>query len=614
MPSIYARTPLKSSNGHLANSATALVYKLACYDRAVFSKLPIMKLTVWSVLAGVLSIFASASVTHSVWGDPVGTLSWYNDAPGRYTDNQTVTGKKRFILTDNAIGANVRNYGYLKWCVSLNGQPLLMTEKAGQGLDNETTMYLYFEAGSLLAQNAQTESGCWHVAQKDIEYSSDGFDLTINTASWPDGLHTLTFIGHHKTGVVGTKSIKLNTLNSTSQVKVSSSSGNSLSGSTKLTVDYSRMNRASNVCLRRNNAPADSSFKFLGAAPDANGCWPIVETGTYIIGGKEPRSLLERWSGTRTAEFTVNTLSWPDGAQVIEAVVPHVYPEIGSGSAAFTSLNPALGLNVSGLTDGEQVNGLRTVSIASVINAVHTSQIQTATYCIDFDNQLCLYSSKSTNSSATFTFESQKYVDGPHSLKLRVIDSAGREASKLMSVQISNGKPIVTGAKVSTNKPGSASGTASATIEFNAPRSSAATVRVAAGKGNASQIDIDLLSSSGGAASATFESLKPATKFIYQITARNANGESKTVTGKFTTPAAPKKVSRGGGSGQSSGSGYGISVIGWRLDRALAALGWSRSQAAEASGCPNPTWLGIINLDNWIVVGQTSSMLYACKP
>ena len=567
----------------------------------MLSKWPIIKLTVWSVLAGVLSSLASATVAVAA---PVGTLSWYYsyEAAGRYTDNQTVTGKKRFILMDYGIGSYVGNYGYLKWCVSLNGQPLSMTEKAGQGLDNETTMYLMFEQAGILTQNAQSELGCWVVAAADLQYSSDGIDLTINTASWPDGLHTLTFTGYHKTGVVATKSININTVNSTSQVKISSSSGTSLSGSTKLSVNYSRMNRASNICLRRNSAPVDPSFKFLGASPDANGCWPIVDTGRNV-------------SGTRTAEFTVDTLNWADGAQTIEAVVPHVYPEIGSGSAAFTSLNPALSLNVSGLTDGEQVNGLRTVSIASVINAVHTSQIQTATYCIDFDNQLCLYSSKSTNSSATFTFESQKYVDGPHSLKLRVIDSAGREASKSMTVQISNGKPIVTGAKVSTTKPGSANGTASATIEFNAPKSSAATVRVAPGKGNASQIDIDLLSSSGGAASATFESLKPATKFTYQITARNANGESKTVTGKFTTPAAPKKVSRGGGggSGQSSGSGYGISVINWRLDKALAALGWSRSQAAESSSCSNSTWLGIINLDNWIVVGQTSSMLYAYK-
>ena len=566
----------------------------------MLSKLPIIKLAVWSVLAGVLSSFASATVAVAA---PVGTLSWYYsyEAAGRYVDNQIVTGQKRFILSDYAIGGNVRNYGYLKWCVSLNGQPLSMTNKSDQE-NSLSRMYLMFDGAGILTQNAQSELGCWVVASADLQYSSDGIDLTINTGSWQDGLHTLTFTGYHTTGVVGTKSININTVNSTSQVKISSSSGTSLSGSTKLSVNYTRMNLADKICLRRNSLPVDSSFKYLNAAPDASGCWPIVDTRA-------------RQSDSRTAEFTVDTLNWADGAQTIEAVVPHVYPEIGSGSAAFTSLNPALGLNVSGLTDGEQVNGIRTASIASVINAVHTSQIQTATYCIDFDNQPCLYSLKSTNSSATFTFESQKFVDGPHSLKFRVIDSAGREASKSMTVQISNGKPIVTGAKVSTTKPGSANGTASATIEFNAPRSSAATVRVAAGKGNASQIDIDLLSSSGGAASATFESLKPATKFTYQITARNANGESKTVTGKFTTPAAPKKVSRGGGggSGQSSGSGYGIGVINWRLDKALAALGWSRSQAAESSSCSNSTWFGIVDPANWIVVAQTSSMLYACK-
>ena len=570
----------------------------------------IAKYICWSVLAGVLSSLTSVTVAVAA---PVGTLSWYGEYD--YADNQTVTGKKRFILTDPARFGFNRNQGYFKWCVSLNGQPLSMSENADQGSSGIATNYLYFAYGQVTrTQNAQSELGCWHVTSKDLVDSSIGIDLTINTASWPDGLHTLTFTGHHVSGVVGTKSININTVNSTNQVKISSSSGTSLSGSTKLSVNYSRINRANKICLRRNSLPVDSSFQFLGVAPDASGCWRIVDTNTTIIGDSlQTSNYSERLSGTRTAEFTVNTLNWVDGAQTIDAVVPHVYPEIGSGSAAFTSLNPALGLNVSGLTDGEQVNGIRTVSTTSVINAVHTSQIQTATYCIDFDGQQCLYSIKSTSSSATLTFKSQQYVDGPHSLKFRVIDSAGREASKTMTIQISNGKPLVTGAKVSTTKPAAVNGTASATIEFNAPGSSAATVSVSAGKGNASQIDIDLLSSPSGAASATFESLKPATKFTYQITARNANGQSKTVTGKFTTPAAPKRVSGSGGSGQSSGSGYGTRVIGLRLDKALAALGWSRSQAVESSGCSNKTWFGIVNLDNWYVVWQTSSMLYACK-
>ena len=570
----------------------------------------IAKYICWSVLAGVLSSLTSVTVAVAA---PVGTLSWYGEYD--YADNQTVTGKKRFILTDPARFGFNRNQGYFKWCVSLNGQPLSMSENADQGSSGIATNYLYFAYGQVTrTQNAQSELGCWHVTSKDLVDSSIGIDLTINTASWPDGLHTLTFTGHHVSGVVGTKSININTVNSTNQVKISSSSGTSLSGSTKLSVNYSRINRANKICLRRNSLPVDSSFQFLGVAPDASGCWRIVDTNTTIIGDSlQTSNYSERLSGTRTAEFTVNTLNWVDGAQTIDAVVPHVYPEIGSGSAAFTSLNPALGLNVSGLTDGEQVNGIRTVSTASVINAVHTSQIQTASYCIDFDGQQCLYSLKSSSNSAAFDIDPRKYVDGPHSLKFRVTDSAGREASKTVAIQISYGKPIVTGVKVSTTKPASVNGTASATIEFKISGSFVATVSVSAGKGNASQ-EVDMLSSFSGVTSATFESLKPATKFTYQIKAGNPNGQSKTVTGKFTTPAAPKPVPRVD-SGQSSGSGYGTSVIGWRLDRALAALGWSKNyQATEALWCPGKqTWFGIVDPSNWIVVDQTSSMLYACK-
>jgi hypothetical protein len=73
-------------------------------------------------------------------------------------------------------------------------------------------------------------------------------------------------------------------------------------------------------------------------------------------------------------------------------------------------------------------------------------------------------------------------------------------------------------------------------------------------------------------------------------------------------------TSSSGSSGSRSSSSSNMNVVGWRLDRALSALGWSRYQAAEYSGCSNPTLFGIVNLDNWIVVGQTSNMLYACKP
>ena len=177
-----------------------------------------------------------------------------------------------------------------------------------------------------------------------------------------------------------------------------------------------------------------------------------------------------------------------------------------------------------------------------------------------------------------------------------------------MKIQISNGKPLVTGAKVSTTKPAASNGTASATIVFNAPGSSAATVSVAAGKGNTSQIDIDLLSSSSGVASATFESLKPATKFTYQITARNANGQSKTVTGKFTTPAAPKKVSGGGGSSSgSSGGGSKGSCIGWNLEAVQDYLGYD-PKAYDCSGSRSILWSS-----NWWVIGYSGSALVVSK-
>ena len=127
----------------------------------------------------------------------------------------------------------------------------------------------------------------------------------------------------------------------------------------------------------------------------------------------------------------------------------------------------------------------------------------------------------------------------------------------------------------------------------------------------------------------TLSGLKPKTSYNGSVQSSGPGGKSSLVTFSFKSSSIPLKTKSGGStssggssgssgsssSGGSSGSGYGYSnVIGWRLDKALATLGWSRSQATEYSGCKNKTLFGIVNLDNWLVVGQTSNMLYACKP
>ena len=108
-------------------------------------------------------------------------------------------------------------------------------------------------------------------------------------------------------------------------------------------------------------------------------------------------------------------------------------------------------------------------------------------------------------------------------------------------------------------------------------------------------------------------SLKPNTVYYFKTTALGPNGSRTSKIIKLKTPKIPAKPrpTYSGGSGGGSGSSGGlINVVGMRLDKALDALGWSRNQASDYY-CQR--FLGILNLDNWYVKYQTSSMLYACK-
>ncbi|MFM8645432.1 MAG: fibronectin type III domain-containing protein, partial [Actinomycetota bacterium] len=372
------------------------------------------------------------------------------------------------------------------------------------------------------------------------------------------------------------------------------------SGTVTIPVTYSRMNPQDRVCLKRNGSAVDSTIKLDSQGPDASGCWQ--------------RTLP---SGTQTLNFTATTLAWVDGSYNFEVTIPADYPEVGSATATITSTNPPLGVTASGISENEQVSGSRQVTIGAQIASVHTSQIKPSKYCVDFNSQACAFTSTTDAASSTYTLVSHAYPDGPHRLVFKATDSAGRESSRAVTFQIANGKPAVSGGTATTQAPTSPNGKASATVSFNAPKSTAATVELTEGKGRPQRADVDLLSSLDGSATASFEGLKPSTKYSFKITSRNANGESRAVTGTFTTPAAPKPAPRAGSS-SSAGSGGSSTiscpiVIYVRLDRAESALrsAGCSPYSVPASGCE--AFFGIVRKSNWVVVGQRGSTLYACQ-
>jgi len=519
------------------------------------------------------------------------TLNWYSNYD--YSDNQTVTGRRRWIVRDYDVDGS----GYTRWCVTVNEQPLITS--GTQSVDGLEYIYIYFSRG-VVARNvtSQSEPGCWTVSTRDRADASEGFDFAFNTSSWADGQYRVKITGDYWTGQKGAKSLVLNTVNPSSRVSLASSSSGNLSGTSNFTVTFSRMNKVSQICLKRNGVAVDSTIKMGASPPDSNGCWA-----------------LDKSAGSQSIEFTAETLLWPDGSHVIEAVIPHAYPEIGSGTATFSSVNPELGIMATGVSDNEQVSGLRALSVVPVIGAVHTAQVKPTKYCIDLNGQACTFTTTSSAASASYAFVSYAYPDGAHSLKFRAIDSAGREASRTVAFRIANGRPTVSNLGAKAVAPVGPKGRASATINFTASRATATTVFVKGGQGAASRIDVDMLSDTNETRSVNVGNLQPSTKYSYEVVARNANGESKAVTGSFTTPAAPKPVPRASSSGSSGGSStvYCPIVLYVRLDRAeslLRSAGCSPF-STEAPGCG--ALFGIVRKSNWVVVGQRGNVLYACQ-
>jgi len=440
----------------------------------------------------------------------------------------------------------------------------------------------------------QTEPGCWEVASNQLEHSANGIDLVLHTSSWIDGRYTLTITGYHKTEAIGSKSLTFTAANSSDRLSVAKGVS-TVSGTFLLPVTYSRMNPQERVCLKRNGLAVDNTVKLDDQGPDAAGCW-----------------LRTLPAGTQTLNFSANTLTWADGNYVFEVTIPADYPEIGSATATITSTNPPLGVTVSGIAEGEPVSGPRQLTIGARIASVHTSQIKPAKYCVDLNTQACAFSSTTDAASASYTFISHAYPDGQHRLNFKATDTAGREATKAFSFQIANGKPAVSGVSATTKAPNAPNGKASAVLTFSAPKATAATVELTATKGRPPRADIDLISSLDGSATANFENLEPSTKYTYKVTSRNANGDSRAVTGTFTTPAAPKPVPRSrsgsssGGSGSSSG-GIGLNPIGWNLEDLQDALGYD-PPTVDCKGWRPNLWSR-----NWWVINMAGGRLVISK-
>ena len=267
------------------------------------------------------------------------------------------------------------------------------------------------------------------------------------------------------------------------------------------------------------------------------------------------------------------------------------------------------------------------VAFLATIAMYHPGATGIKSVCFQIESAQCTSGKETTSKDSITTYglaaDTRMWKNGKYTISASITDTENRTMSGGSSIlEISNPAATATTPKVSAITPKWNQKTVS--MSFSAKFDYATNATIFWGT-NPKKLQ-SRKSSIGNWARSSFKisSLKPNTIYYFKTTALGPNGSGTSKSIKLATPKIPARPrppesggssddsggGSGGSGGGSGGSGGGTSVIGWRLDKALDALGWPSSRASDSS-CPRI--FGILNLDNWYVVAQTSSMLYACK-
>lgn len=146
-------------------------------------------------------------------------LTWYYGY--NYTDGTQVVGRKRFIVQENS------NSGFSKitsWCIYLNDEPIT---RSSPGSNSIVQAYIYYDHGVVSrSQSGQDSDGCWYTtavetAQAQESYErSNGFDIQLETISWPTGTNSFSIRATTVAGVILDKTVSLVAANPTTTTTV----------------------------------------------------------------------------------------------------------------------------------------------------------------------------------------------------------------------------------------------------------------------------------------------------------------------------------------------------------------------------------------------------------
>ena len=598
-------------------------------------------------------------------------LNWYS-TDRDLVEEETISGNKRVILQSNF---QYSGRYVTKWCIYLDGQALTGRSYEGDydapSPAASVPVYIYYERGVVSRYAGdQTSSGCWTTTLADRAY---GFDVTLNTSTWSNGSHAVSIEATISDSSVITKTTTVTSSNTDSSVEWITTGPLNAARTMSLTAKITpRVNRIVKACLTRDGTAIQRSEQTsLVGDTYYNGYWG-GPTGTFgsTTGGcvtfdsyqnsSAPSGL---WQVT-TLTISLNTSTWTTTPAELTLTITE---SIGRDFSAAITFNPASTATTTPATtpasptttpasptttttpntDSPTTNTTTTtpnsktstgttgttttVPTSSFISwkftGVSEGQILSGwteiqpTFTHDFVGSgsigLCITGITTGRScGSSLVVNTSCHKNGPQvitatasSKNLTWTMDKSWEDSRKYNVSIDNPAPSLSSAKAANKSPSWKSSTTSGSITLNSRSGCAYSVTLKSSSAKAKTYK-GLLDSDS--TEVDFSGLKPKTKYTGVASITSENGTKKK-SFAFTTPVIPPKPRpkySGGSSGSSSGGGSYPRVVGWRLDRALSALGWSRSQASDYY-CPRT--FGILNLDNWYVVAQTSSTLYACK-
>ena len=529
-----------------------------------------------SLLVGIASTFIFNSSAALAVDEP--TVSW--------TTANSTTFSGTAVIEATAAPATTGSATIKKWCVTKDGAAVT------------TNLAVNASSGSVDNGTFSSSTGCWSSGSYSMRNGKFAFDTT----AWVDGSHTYQITVTDSSDRTATSTVlTINNANTGPTVSWTTANSTTFSGTAVIEATAAPATTGSATikkwCVTKDGAAvttnlavnASSGSVDNGTFSSSTGCW---SSGSYSM---------------RNGKFAFDTTAWVDGSHTYQITVTDSSDRTATSTVlTINTDNPRPTITLIGVTAGASLSGLLALSLKVTMPSGVTNLTVTS-YCYKIDGLAC------GGSSSGFNIDSSKLKNGSHSIAVSIIDSVGRTVA-LPEISFTTANPGAALIKIGRKFTSPWWSDKSVEIVVSVTSSESTQAKVMYGLSPKSLTRTNWLNSGGG----SITGLKPNTKYYFSVVAIGLNGNSKPSSFFVISPKIPSKprsTGFSGGSGGSSGqsSGYGTSVIGWRLDNALNALGLSRRNAVEASNCPNSTWLGIINTSNWIVVWQQGSTLYACK-